>query len=157
FPTDQIRTELRAQLQRVTDAGVTIDYVDSHKHLHKFPVFAKLLPEVLADFGIERVRRVQNQFEGPTLTRATVWLDRVWKERITTAFTSTDHFFMADGTETNDWWNRVPLDLGGSLEVGTHPGAKEAWRANEQRGLDALAVRLRDRGIVPSSWRDVAV
>lgn len=59
--TDQITKEFRAQVDRVTRAGITPTHLDTHKHSHIYPQVMKALARVAAEFGIGCVR---NPFEG---------------------------------------------------------------------------------------------
>jgi predicted glycoside hydrolase/deacetylase ChbG (UPF0249 family) len=52
----QIRTEMRAQLTRAVDLGLTLTHVDSHQHVHMNPVLFKALEEEALEFGIRRIR-----------------------------------------------------------------------------------------------------
>ena len=156
FPAAQVEAELAAQLALVADHGITLDHVDSHKHLHKFPVIAAVLPSLLPRFGISRVRNVQDIFLGRTMTRPTAWLGRRWRRRLESDWMTSDHFFMADGEIGVPWWDAVPLDLGEAVvEVGAHPGTASGWRAHEFHGLEQLATRLAESGISPVRWRDL--
>jgi predicted glycoside hydrolase/deacetylase ChbG (UPF0249 family) len=51
-----VEAEVRAQIARVRDAGVTVSHLDGHKHLHQLPVVMTAVAKVLPTFGIERVR-----------------------------------------------------------------------------------------------------
>jgi predicted glycoside hydrolase/deacetylase ChbG (UPF0249 family) len=53
---DQIRIEMRAQLKRAVDLGLTLTHVDSHHHVHMNPVLFALLEDEAAAFGIRRIR-----------------------------------------------------------------------------------------------------
>ncbi len=159
FPTAQIAAEMEAQLAFIVDHGVALDYVDSHKHLHKFGPFAAALPEVLPRFGIETVRNAQTIFVGSTGRRPTAWFGRRWSRRIERRWRTTDHFFMADGDIDVAWWEHVPLDLGdrATLEVGCHPGTDVDWRDHERHGIEQLADRISAAGIETLRWRDLAI
>lgn len=52
----ELETELRAQIGRVRDAGVSISHLDSHKHLHQLPGVAAVVAGLAREFGIERIR-----------------------------------------------------------------------------------------------------
>lgn len=52
----QIRTEVRAQLARGADFGMTLTHVDSHQHIHMNPVLFRIWEEEAATFGIQRIR-----------------------------------------------------------------------------------------------------
>ena len=52
----EIETELRAQIEKALAAGVALTHADSEKHLHSIPrVFAAVI-KVLPDYGLKRVR-----------------------------------------------------------------------------------------------------
>ncbi len=53
---EQVRLELRNQVRRFLDAGLTPTHLDTHKHVHCLPGILEALIEVAAEFGIERVR-----------------------------------------------------------------------------------------------------
>lgn len=57
---DDIARELRAQVSRVVNAGITPTHFDSHKHSHVTPQVMKALALVAGEFGVTRVR---NPFE----------------------------------------------------------------------------------------------
>ena len=154
FPADQIAAEAAAQIQRVVDRGITVDYVDSHKHLHKYPVFARVLPDVLPRFGIGCVRRTQTHFAGPRRRRPSSWVGPALQRRIARRWITTQYFFMPDGDEVTRWWDLVPSGVHGSIEVGCHPG-RGGWRAHEAAGIEALHRQLAAGGFSPIRWRDL--
>jgi predicted glycoside hydrolase/deacetylase ChbG (UPF0249 family) len=53
---EQIKTEMRAQLTRALEFGLTLTHVDSHQHVHMNPVLFPLLEEEASAFGIRRIR-----------------------------------------------------------------------------------------------------
>lgn len=53
---DDAILEVRAQIDRVGSAGIKISHVDSHKHLHQLPVIRIAVAEILAGYGIDRIR-----------------------------------------------------------------------------------------------------
>ncbi|MGI9600560.1 MAG: carbohydrate deacetylase [Acidimicrobiales bacterium] len=153
FPTEQLVAEMTAQLQRVIDHGVAIDYVDSHKHLHKYPGFGRALEQVLPHFGIHTVRRPQDQFVGSVSRRPSAWFGPALTRRIRGRWTTSDHFFMADGDPDVEWWTHIDTSIEGSLEIGCHPGTTEPWRNNERLGIESAVQRL---DAAPLRWRDLA-
>jgi len=58
--TDDIAAEFRAQLARITGAGITPTHLDTHKHSHTHPQVMRALAQVAAEFGVVCVR---NPFE----------------------------------------------------------------------------------------------
>lgn len=155
LPVDQVVAELTAQIQRVIDAGVAVDYVDSHKHLHKYPVVGRALEQVLPTFAIHTVRRPQDRFVGSRRTRPSAWLEPMLRRRIVQRWTTTDHFFMPDGDPEIAWWEHLDPIRDGSLEVGCHPGRVDGWRDNERRGIETAVARFAADGVHPQRWRDL--
>ncbi|MHC4755880.1 MAG: carbohydrate deacetylase [Planctomycetota bacterium] len=51
-----IRTELAAQIQYVIDSGLKPTHMDSHKHIHTFPVLYSIVCQLAAQFGIRALR-----------------------------------------------------------------------------------------------------
>lgn len=83
---DDVAQELRAQIDRVRDAGVEISHLDGHKHLHQLPgvgaVVARLAPEV----GIERVRCTLEEGDAPPGLGAASSLARAVRQRFARRF-----------------------------------------------------------------------
>lgn len=154
FPHDQLVAELTAQLQRACDRGVRLDHVDSHKHLHKYPSVGRALDDVLPQFGITTVRRPQDRFVGSRWSRPSAWVGPLLTRRIRHRWTTSDHFFMADGDARQAWWRHVQA-VEGSLEVGCHPGRTDPWRDNERIGVEHVVARFAAERVAPSRWRDL--
>lgn len=53
---DQIRAEVRAQLARSANLGLTLTHINSHQHVHINPVLFPIWEEEAAAFGIARIR-----------------------------------------------------------------------------------------------------
>jgi hopanoid biosynthesis associated protein HpnK len=51
-----MENEMRAQISKVVDAGITPTHLDTHKHAHCHPSIMKALASVAKEFGITRVR-----------------------------------------------------------------------------------------------------
>jgi len=62
---EQLRNEIRAQLERFRATGLPLDHVNGHLHLHLHPVILPMLLEFAGEFGIRHVR----------WTREPFWLD----------------------------------------------------------------------------------
>ena len=54
----QLERELRAQLERALGAGLRLDHVDGHHHLHMHPVVFDVLLPLLLEYRVPRVRVV---------------------------------------------------------------------------------------------------
>jgi len=130
--------EMLAQLLLIRWAGIEMTHVDTHGHVHKFPVVLLALRNALRTSGICIVRRMQNlYYHAPSLSKrcynnlVNLLVRRLGK--------TTDHFLMVAGVlrqEDDSWWphciERLPE---GVTEIGIHPGTDEQWRR-----LDTLSV-----------------
>jgi chitin disaccharide deacetylase len=155
----QIEREVEAQLKLARDHGIPISHVDSHRHLHKLAPFREALTRVLPQFGVTRVRNVQDIFLRRPIGAATYWIGPLWRRRLMSAFTTTEHFYMPASTGDVDWGQPLlsRLDgLDGSLEVGVHPGVDEEWRREEMVSAQAFALGARERGHALVSWSEVS-
>jgi chitin disaccharide deacetylase len=54
---DEIERELRAQIQKIQNAGVILTHLDSHKHTHAHPKVMDVVGKVAQEFGITKIRR----------------------------------------------------------------------------------------------------
>lgn len=52
----QIEEELRAQLARCREHGLTLQHIDSHQHVHALPAVMRIVVRVAKEFEIPRVR-----------------------------------------------------------------------------------------------------
>jgi hopanoid biosynthesis associated protein HpnK len=59
-PSD-IETELRAQVEKVLQAGVPATHADSEKHIHTIPAVFRTVARLLPEYGLRRVRFI-NEF-----------------------------------------------------------------------------------------------
>jgi chitin disaccharide deacetylase len=60
----QLERELRAQLERALGAGLALDHVDGHHHLHMHPVVFDLLLPLLVEYRVPRLRLVEEDALG---------------------------------------------------------------------------------------------
>ena len=51
-----LETEIENQLQTLQLKGLTISHVDSHKHIHQYPVLGPFILETVKKLGISRIR-----------------------------------------------------------------------------------------------------
>jgi len=62
---DDIRRELRAQLDRIRDAGVHVTHANCHQHLHLWPAIGVVVAELAAQDNIPSVRAPTSRSRGP--------------------------------------------------------------------------------------------
>ncbi|HEV2287673.1 MAG TPA: ChbG/HpnK family deacetylase [Candidatus Acidoferrales bacterium] len=76
---EDIRQEIRAQIERVRSAGIEITHLDSHKHTHCHPQVMEALMVVAGEHGITRIRRPFESTGAPPRPRAR--RKASWKQR----------------------------------------------------------------------------
>jgi predicted glycoside hydrolase/deacetylase ChbG (UPF0249 family) len=152
--------ELKAQAQRIADAGIQPTHLDTHKHTHLAPPVLEAVARIGEEFGIRWVRRPfdfpMNSLRGtvPAMKRATSHALSLLRRRFHRvlerhACRTTDHFagFQITGRfHTAQLVELLAMLPEGSTELMCHPGrCGEALRAartrlkeSRQRELEAL-------------------
>lgn len=59
FDPEAIRKELKAQIQRILEAGVQPDHLDGHQHCQLFPCLTKMVTELAREYAIPAMRSAQ--------------------------------------------------------------------------------------------------
>jgi predicted glycoside hydrolase/deacetylase ChbG (UPF0249 family) len=72
---NQIECELKAQFERVEAAGVRIDHVDSHRHVHMIPAVFKIAARLAREYGCPAIRMSDEPWR-PSGTGA---MERSWR------------------------------------------------------------------------------
>lgn len=152
----QVERETIAQLEKIRALGVPISHVDAHGHMHKFHVFRSTLAKVLPRYGITKVRSVQDVYLKKPYKSPTYWLGAHWKREIDSRFRTTRHLYLPWGSAQGSWVDPfLDLQLEGIVEVGVHPGTREAWRRYELDTTLELGQKARARGVEMVTWNDV--
>jgi hopanoid biosynthesis associated protein HpnK len=162
-----VRAELRAQVARVSAAGVRITHFDGHQHLQNLPGVAAAVIELAREFGVRAVRLSRCRLWPP----GRWWLGRQLALRLfAEAFGARARragLKMPDGLEGQEWAGRLTAErlsaIAARLEPGTwelmcHPAAAGPGDAADADGYDrggelaaltAPAVRaaLQERGV----------
>lgn len=150
---DDIAREFRVQLEELRDNGVEVTHVDSHGHLHKFPVVIRALRRELERAGLQWVRRAQNFYFAPNPRQAVM---NNYCQLYFTGLRHT-HYYGAINHDDSEWSVRLPeLLRDGVTEISVHPGYAESWRKCEtdplvnpaqlRRALLRAGIRLRRYG-----------
>jgi len=143
-----VRTELRAQLARVVDAGITPTHVDTHKHVHCFPRVLDAVIDAAKVFGIARVRLpVEEGRPASAASWAKVQFARAMlhdaRAKLAAAGLRTTDRFAGLGEARLDAGalDRILARLRpGTTEIMCHPGAAEdAASPYARAGLDRAA------------------
>jgi chitin disaccharide deacetylase len=149
----EVIVELRAQIEALLNAGLTVTHVDSHKHAHALPPIWKILSETLSSYGIQALRRPHERlrwglaFGSPKLFKQSLtatalgWLSANNSRRTPAhAVCLTDAFFGV--AQTGFWSQAWLLNLLAQLPAGTselmcHPGYDDGELEQAQTRLRA--------------------
>jgi predicted glycoside hydrolase/deacetylase ChbG (UPF0249 family) len=155
-----ICAEMDAQLSRISDLGVKISHVDSHGHLHKFPIFLEALKIVLPRHSINKVRRSQNLYFGNKLLRPTYLLGKFYENLLISNFETTDVLYLPVENDLRAGYCAVfdkifPRDADHIMEIGIHPGSSDKWRANELDFCASLSSSRNKYNLNYINWHNV--
>jgi len=130
---EDVQHELEMQLLELVESGINVSHVDTHGHVHKFPLILSAMIPVVNKYKIKIIRAPQNLFQ-------------VWKLRkaITNCLFSSffrsivkpDHFFTLERHDNEKWFEKICTKIkSGITELGVHPGDEELWRSVEKQPL----------------------
>lgn len=160
----QIIEETKRQIGLLLDHNIPVSHVDSHGHIHKYPVFSEALRVVLRDLGITRVRKVQDVFVGPDDESAKRKFIHSINSRfagfIQSNYTTTDYFYMPASRLDTAWTPRLMklinrLGSDKTMEIGIHPGSVEVWRKNELNEAVRFCSFLKKTRHRLINWNDI--
>lgn len=131
---DEVEAELAAQVSRALGAGVAVDHLNSHCHLHAFLPIARVVRRVAERFGIRRVRRAEagrwSDYAGApagrfALSAAITVCTRISHRALGPTMRTTDRFLglVHSGSGEPDWLEKAVrmLEPGTSAELVVHP------------------------------------
>ena len=128
---EDIKREMRAQVESLLAMGLKISHVDGHGHNHRLPQAIKALKALKREGlpGFDKVRRCQDIFFGKPGLLARI-INKPMQKRLADSFEMTDHFLMTAGHTADLKWFSKSLDTlpEGTTEIGVHPGITEDWR-----------------------------
>ncbi len=128
---DDVRRELRAQLEHVQGVGVPVTHLDTHQHTHLWPLVGRVVAELALAAGIDAVRLPRSRSVGVTGMGVGV-LSAALRRRLARAgLTTTDDYAGLDEAGAMDE-DRLVATLRAAaargartLEVNAHPGVAD--------------------------------
>ena len=128
---EDIKREMRTQVESLLAMGLEISHVDGHGHNHRLPQAIKALKALQKEglSGFDKVRRCQDVFFGKPGLLARL-INKPMQKRLDGVFKMTDHFLMTAGHTADLKWFTKSLAMlpEGTTEIGVHPGITEDWR-----------------------------
>jgi predicted glycoside hydrolase/deacetylase ChbG (UPF0249 family) len=126
-PAD-IRRELSVQLDRLSGIGVPLTHVDTHQHLHLWPVVRRVVLDLTVERGIPAVRLTGSTGRGPVpvvVRRLAASLPSACRSaglRHPAAFAGLDEAGRLDSVTLAESIARLAAAGVPSAEIGCHPG-----------------------------------
>jgi predicted glycoside hydrolase/deacetylase ChbG (UPF0249 family) len=157
--------ELKAQVERILEAGIRPTHLDTHKHTHLFPPVLDAVARIAQETGIRWVRR---PFDLPTPPGGTPWTTRIVSRSLRVVRSrfhrvlqnhscqTTDHFAGFQLTGRLDAGEVVSLIRAlpeGVTEFMTHPGHHGAELEAARTRLKASRARELAALTAPEVWR----
>jgi len=131
-----IEKELRAQVQRCREAGIAIQFLNSHQHLHLLPGIMNVVIRLAKEFHIPYIRVVKEPISGRpgSLSRklqALILKLLSWRAipHIRAAHLQHNEVFVGflnAGTITQEDINIAKLHAHASVELNCHPGHEDS-------------------------------
>ncbi len=137
----QVKTEVRAQIEKALASGLKLTHLDSHRHVHMIPMIFKAFLELKEEYKIPRLRFVN---ENPVLTiRSTqgiewlkdggliknlVLVSCAIADKLLWGYKSDTYFYSIINTckISRDKLKNIKIPQGyEAVEVGIHPGLPE--------------------------------
>ena len=128
-PAD-VRRELSAQLDRIGGAGVPVTHLDTHQHLHLWPLVRDVVIELAVERGVPALRVPGSRARGPVGTVVRRRAAQLRRAAAGAGLAAPDRFGGLDeGGRLDDGALRstvaalgAGLPEGGAAELGCHPG-----------------------------------
>jgi hopanoid biosynthesis associated protein HpnK len=177
----EVRKEIEAQLKTVRNAGIKISHVDSHQHVHMFPMVFAILLDLIKEYGIPAVRIPRERLSAKLFWRSRsimrvlqlLTLNALCERalRVSGPVLRPQHFagFLFGGklTATNLRYLLENVPSSGCCEIMCHPGLDDPesryghwgyqWAAEIEALLDPQCGDiLRQRGIPLISYRHLS-
>jgi predicted glycoside hydrolase/deacetylase ChbG (UPF0249 family) len=97
----RVYDEIRAQLERIVDAGLSPTHLDTHKHTHLLPAVLDAVCRLSQEFRIPWVRR---PFDFPIESNGVAWTKRVVSRSMTGVRRTFHRKLERYGCRTTDWF-----------------------------------------------------
>lgn len=144
-----IAKEFERQLLCLLKAGVNVSHIDSHGHVHKFPIVLKAILPIMQKYGIVNIRRPENIFHRK------LYIQRLLNPLCFRffRFVKLCDFFYGSLYKSKE--NLVLKKLiddtklsSKIIELSVHPGEEEEWRRAEKISLVELVSTLRQKSSI---------
>jgi len=168
-----VRREFRAQIERVRGEGLTVTHLDTHQHLHLWPVIGRIVVDLALEYGIPAVRLPRSHRHSPLGLGVRALAGALATRLAAAGLRYTSDFAGLDEAGALDL--AMPRVLAGlarrgrpTAELNAHPGEagdglhdRFAWGYRWEHELAVLCdrtlpARIRAAGFTLASWSDLA-
>jgi hopanoid biosynthesis associated protein HpnK len=135
---DDVKTEMRAQIEKILNVGIKPTHVDSHQHLHVYPAILHIVLQLAKEYGIQRIRMPYDSMDVVGVAQRVLrFLAKVGKKHVLrSGLQTTDAFFGAgcSGHLIEEHIVEVIEKLpNGVSELMCHPGVENNELNNKYR------------------------
>ncbi|MEO5924859.1 MAG: ChbG/HpnK family deacetylase [Bryobacteraceae bacterium] len=157
-----IETEVRAQIEKCTRAGLRLTHIDSHQHVHTLPSILRIVLRVAEEHGIRRIRlpldspsrfgaRGHSRFLAKS---ALCWIARYGADKVRNqglfSYDRMTGLFESGALNEERLLNILDLIKSGTTELVCHPGKEDSacrenyahWGYQWEEELNALTSPL---------------
>jgi chitin disaccharide deacetylase len=147
----EIRKELSAQITLIQDAGIRVDHLDGHQHVHILPAVVRAAAEAAKAHGISWVRIPEEPCSDPGERSSRVMEEACFFSRHASAarafydamgIHATDHFrglFLKGELPAETWLDFFESTPSGLTELMVHPGRADAAASGPFAGFSTAA------------------
>ena len=149
---NEVYTELESQIQKVLSAGININHIDSHQHLHMLPAIFKQTIDLANKYQINKIRIIQHNFAQIRCIKefCLILLTKINKRNILHSnIDFTDKFLglkESGNLKEMEILNLLDKIKSGSTEMMCHPGYRDEgyynkysqWTYHQEEELKAL-------------------
>ena len=139
---EELRLEIRAQLEKFRRTGLELSHVDGHRHMHLPPVVLKILLELAGEFGVRTVRLPSEELRIALTLDWGGWLEKVvsscafqslrflyarrYLASAGVGFDERVYGLLQSGRVTEEYLLKlIPRIRAGRVEIYTHPTVEE--------------------------------
>lgn len=162
---DDLRREFAAQLERLRGSGIALSHVDTHQHLHLWPLVREVVLDLAVAAGIGAIRVPHSGNRGPRgryvarLSRRLAVAADERGVRHTDSFAGLDEAGHATAPVLAGMVGHLSHLGAGSAEIGCHPGdaadperRRYAWGFDWPGELDALCAPATRQAITAAGF-----
>lgn len=150
FARQELEAEIRAQLDKFCQTGLTLSHLDGHLHLHMHPVILEIIAKLASEYHLQFIRLPAEELNLTPDANPLIWLIfsllRRHGQKILDAhnlsYTERVYGLLATGKISEDYLLAlIPQITANLVEIYSHPGASDSGES-EKHALISQKVKL---------------